>query len=88
MDGVLTKTNKICSREQITSRYGENKKVISSTPPYRKLHFRRHFRGRTDFSLHKVRFWVIFWPFLPKIVKRWTRSNVGRSLNIIKASSS
>ena len=63
MDGVLTKTNKICSREQITSRYGENKKVISSTPPYRKLHFRRHFRGRTDFSLHKVRFWVIFWLF-------------------------
>ena len=52
--------------DKITSRSGLRKDVISSTPPYRKVHFRRHFVQRIRFSPSYVLFWSVLKHFLMK----------------------
>ena len=52
--------------DKITSRSGLQKDVISSTPPYRKVHFRRHFVQRIRFSPSYVLFWSVLKHFLMK----------------------
>ena len=63
INDVLMNMIKLNRREQNTSRSGQKECGFSSTPPYRKLRFNRHFVPCNRFSLHRELFWSVFGPF-------------------------